>query len=60
VDALVVDAALVVLAVEAEVVVDETDVTFPFFQASMSVESVSTDWTDSPEALAITIAWALG
>jgi len=60
VDALVVDAALVELVVEPELVVEETDVTFPFFHESISVESVSNDWTDSPDALAIIIAWALG
>jgi hypothetical protein len=53
-------AVLVVLAVVAELVVDDTDVTFPFFHPSISVESVSNDWTDSPDALAIIIAWAFG
>ena len=55
-------AVLVVLAVEdgSVLVVAETFVTLPFFQLSRSVESVSNAETDSPDALAIIIAWARG
>ncbi len=55
-------AVLVVLAVEdgSVLLVAVTFVTLPFFQLSRSVESVSNAETDSPDALAIIIAWARG
>ena len=37
-----------------------TRVGVAFFQSSMLVESESTDMTDSPDALAIAIAWLFG